>query len=197
MEIGEPLKTLGEIDTHELLNAILKLPENLWIHTPQQLNELTSTQSARAMLMVFTEGTGWPNIEVRKEAGWDPLQATAVPVMHSLLARHYRAGGTIIRAMVLRLPAGQTMRSGKEQHPSFHHSHRVYIPLASNSKVHNSLNDEPCEFKVGEAYEINHTSACTVVNNGESPSIVFVFDYVPADSATRQTSFTATIAQQA
>jgi hypothetical protein len=39
--------------------------------------------------MVFTDGEGWPNIEVTKDVGWDLLADEAVPLMHTILEDHY------------------------------------------------------------------------------------------------------------
>ena len=38
--------------------------------------------------MIFTDGSGWPEIEVRREAGWDLLAEQAVPLMQQILADH-------------------------------------------------------------------------------------------------------------
>ena len=56
--------------------------------------------------MVFTEGEGWPNIEVSKDQGWGLLAEEAVPLMHKILEDHYPAGGIIVRAIAARLEAG-------------------------------------------------------------------------------------------
>ena len=56
-------------------------------------------QHTQSVVMVFTDGDGWPNIEVSKDQGWDLPADEAVPLMHKILEDHYPAGGTIIRAM--------------------------------------------------------------------------------------------------
>ena len=74
-------------------------------------------QMTHSLVMIFTDGSGWPQIEVQRQAGWDLLAASAMPLMHQILADHYPLGGTIIRAMAARLQAGGVIKTAPRHAP--------------------------------------------------------------------------------
>ena len=131
--------------------------------------------------MVFTDGSGWPNIEISKQPGWDRLADVAVPVMHEIIERHYPAGGTIIRAMAAKLLAGGKIKPHKDSHPSFHHGHRIHVPITTNNRVRFMIDGRPYQFEVGQAYEINNQLQHSVMNKGAEDRITLIFDYVPPE----------------
>jgi hypothetical protein len=179
MDIDFPLKDLGEIDMQALSNKILSLDSEAWFdnsYRQQAYDVHTYTQS---LVMVFTTGEGWPNIEVSKQSAWDLLAEEAVPLMHSVLEKHYQPGGTIIRAMAAKLVSGGTIKPHVDKHPSFHASHRIHIPITTNPRVRFMIDGKPHNFEVGKAYEINNQKRHSVMNKGKEDRITFIFDYVP------------------
>ena len=98
MDIGVPIKELGCYDIEPLKNKILSLPEEAWWGNQFRQLEYEVHQHTQSIVLVFTDGQGWPNIEVAKDVGWDLLAEEALPLMHQILEDHYPRGGTIIRA---------------------------------------------------------------------------------------------------
>ena len=88
MEIGIPLKELGEYDINQLKQIILGLPEETWFGNQYRQLEYEVHEHTQSIVMVFTDGSNWPNIEVTREAGWDLLAEHAVPLMHQILKDH-------------------------------------------------------------------------------------------------------------
>ena len=84
MDIDVPLKDLGSVDIEPLRAAILALDEQVWEAQALRQNEYEVHQQTQSVVLVFTDGVGWPNIEVRKESGWDLLAEAAVPMMHGI-----------------------------------------------------------------------------------------------------------------
>ena len=106
MDIGVPIKDLGTYPVDALANTILSLPEDAWWGNQFRQHEYEVHQHTQSIVMVFTDGHGWPKIEVSRDKGWDLLADEALPLMHQVLEDHYPPGGTIIRAMAARLEAG-------------------------------------------------------------------------------------------
>lgn len=186
MDIGEPLNELGEIDIEDLRAAILGLDEESWHQNLHRQQEYEVHKSTKSVVLVFTDGSGWPNIEVTKEAGWDQLAGVAVPVMHQIIADHYPPGGTIIRAMAAKLLAGKVIRPHNDKHPSFHHGHRIHVPITTNSRVRFIIDGRPYRLEVGNAYELNNQKNHSVMNKGSEDRITFIFDYVPVNHIDRE-----------
>ena len=136
--------------------------------------------------MIFTDGSGWPEIEVRREAGWDLLAEQAVPLMQQILADHYPLGGTIIRAMAARLEPGGIIKTHRDSHPSFHYGHRIHIPIYTNPRVRFMIDGRPYKLEVGKVYEINNQRQHSVMNKGKEGRINFIFDYVPPEHLGRE-----------
>ena len=66
MDIDVPLRDLGEVDSSALRETILSVDPEAWFdnsYRQQAYDVHTYTQS---LVMVFTRGEGWPNIEVSK-----------------------------------------------------------------------------------------------------------------------------------
>lgn len=128
---------------------------------------------------MFTDGSNWPDSEIRKEPGWGRLADVAVPLMHEIIKKHYPEGGTIIRAMAAKLVASGKIKPHHDSHPSFHCGHRIHVPITSNPRVRFMIDGRPYQFQVGQAYEINNQKQHSVMNKGSEDRITFIFDYVP------------------
>ncbi|MDA1280998.1 MAG: aspartyl/asparaginyl beta-hydroxylase domain-containing protein [Chloroflexi bacterium] len=185
MNIDKPLRELGEVDSAALVERILCQDEKAWHEDDYRQQQYDVHRETESIVMVFTHGENWPSSEIRKEPGWDRLADVAVPLMHEIIAKHYPAGGTIIRAMAAKLLAGCKITPHTDKHPSFHAGHRIHVPITSNPRVRFMIDGRPYQFKVGEAYEINNQMTHSVANKGVEDRITFIFDYVPAENLGR------------
>lgn len=179
MDIGLPLRELGAFDSSALRAAILDQDKAAWNEDQYRQDEYEVHRQTESIVVVFTDGSGWPDSEVRKEPGWDRLAEVALPLMHEIIDKHYPKGGTIIRAMAAKLLAGGRIDPHSDVHPSFHCGHRIHIPITTNPRVRFMIDGRPYQFKVGEVYELNNQKQHSVMNNGSEDRITFIFDYVP------------------
>ena len=183
MDIETPLKRLGTVAIEPLQEAILAQQDHVWGEQTQRQLEYEVHRQTQSIVMVFTDGSGWPQIEVSKQPGWEHLAATAVPLMHAIIQQHYPVGGSIIRAMAAKLVAGGKIKPHRDSHPSFHHSHRIHVPITTNPRVRFMIDGRPYQLKVGEAYELNNQKTHSVMNKGQEDRITFIFDYLPPAGA--------------
>jgi hypothetical protein len=179
VDIEKPLRELGPVNVETLRQAILAQDEAAWHEEQVRQESYEVHKQTESIVLVFTDGNGWPNIEVRKEPGWDRLAEAAVPLMHDIIDRCYPKGGTIIRAMAAKLLVGGKIRPHRDSHPSFHHGHRIHVPITTNTRVRFIIDGRPYHFAVGQAYELNNQLTHSVANKGAEDRITFIFDYVP------------------
>jgi hypothetical protein len=179
MEIGEPLRELGPVGIDPLRAAILAQDEVAWREQEQRQNDYEVHRQTESIVLVFADGSKWPEIVVSRQPGWDRLAEVAVPVMHDIIGRFYEPGGSIIRAMAAKLLRGAIIRPHRDTHPSFHHSHRIHVPITTNPRVRFMIDGRPFHLQVGMAYEINNQKMHSVMNKGTEDRITFIFDYVP------------------
>jgi aspartyl/asparaginyl beta-hydroxylase (cupin superfamily) len=112
--------------------------------------------------------------------------------MHELIGRAYPAGGTIIRAMAAKLLSRGRINPHFDSHVTFRRSHRIHVPITTNSRVRFIIDGRPYQMNVGEAYEINNQKTHSVMNSGGEDRITFIFDYMPPEQiATRRPEYTA------
>lgn len=181
MNIDVPLRELGAVDCGELCEAVLAQEEPAWHEDKFRQEAFEVHHSTLSIVLLFVAIERWPNIVVSKEPGWPRLADVALPLMNDIISRHYEPGGTVIRAMAAKLVAGGKITPHVDQHPSFHHGHRIHVPITTNPRVRFMIDGRPYQLKVGEAYEINNQLTHSVMNKGSDDRITFIFDYVPRE----------------
>jgi hypothetical protein len=179
MKIDVPLRCLGTVPMEALRDAILAQDETAWLEQEQRQQDYEVHSQTRSIVLVFTDGAGWPVIEVTQQPGWARLAGVAVPLMQDIVRRWYPAGGTIIRAMAAKLLAGAKILPHRDSHPSFAYGHRIHVPITTNPRVRFMIDGRPYQLEVGQAYEINNQMVHSVMNKGAADRITFIFDYVP------------------
>ena len=185
MDIDTSINNLGSIEIESLQKEILSQEDVAWREQDYRQKEYDVHTYTESIVMVFTDGSGWPNIEVSKQPGWDRLAESAVPMMHKIVETYYPPGGTIIRAMAAKLLAGGIIKPHVDAHPSFRHGHRIHLPITTNPRVRFMIDGRPYQMEVGQAYEINNQKRHSVMNKGDEDRITFIFDYVPPDHIDR------------
>jgi len=179
VDIDVPLKDLGKVPVDALRASIDALQREAWLDNQQRQQDYDVHRRTESVVMIFTSGDGWPDITVTREAGWELLQESAVPLMMGIIRENYPVGGTIIRAMAAKLLPGEVITPHRDAHPSFHNSHRIHVPISTNSRVRFMIDGQPYKLEVGKAYEINNQKTHSVMNKGNEERINFIFDYVP------------------
>ena len=85
MDIGVPLRELGGIDSLALREVILGIDDGVWLENSYRQNAYDVHTQTHSLVMLFTDGQGWPDIEISKESAWDLLESEAMPLMDSIL----------------------------------------------------------------------------------------------------------------
>ena len=65
------------MDVEPLRVRILAQEESAWYEQKLRQNEYDVHRYTESIVLVFTDGSGWPNIEVSKQPGWGrPTKST-------------------------------------------------------------------------------------------------------------------------
>jgi hypothetical protein len=190
MDIGIPFRELGAVDSTALRDAVLAQEDRAWQEDNYRQEAFEVHHATQSIVVLFVDIDRWPDIVVKKEPGWPRLADVALPLMNDIISRHYGPGGTVIRAMAAKLVAGGKITPHVDRHPSFHHGHRIHVPVSTNARVRFMIDGQPYQLKVGEAYEINNQLTHSVMNKGSEDRITFIFDYVPRERVAGTTSTT-------
>ena len=75
MDIEQPLKTLGRVDSQALVDAVLSLPGEAWQANQQRQQDYDVHRRTESIVLIFTDGEGWPDISItRRRVGRGCLQ---------------------------------------------------------------------------------------------------------------------------
>lgn len=177
MLLHEPTIPLGTFDCRALSEKVLSLGEEAWGCDSRRQQDYDVHAQTQSIILLACEG--WPKMTISRGNGWDLLAAQAVPVMDEVVRRHYPPGGSVLRAMMARLPAGCRISRHLDSHPSFSVAHRIHVPLVTNADVEFVVAEERVAPRPHFAFELNNHLYHRVANNGSTSRIHFIFDYAP------------------
>lgn len=178
MDIGIAQKCLGDLDVSLLKEVILSQEVAAWHEQKHRQEKYDVHRSTESIVLLFCDEE-WPDATVFKEPGWDRLAHVALPIMERIIESYYEPGGEILRAMASKLLAGEHIDPHTDNLESFHHGHRIHIPISTNPTVRFMIDGRPYLFEVGKVYEINNQKTHSVINAGREDRIHFIFDYAP------------------
>ncbi|HEX5765523.1 MAG TPA: hypothetical protein VFY27_08140 [Woeseiaceae bacterium] len=139
MNIDIPLRELGPVDSTALRDAVLAQVDRAWQEDIYRQEAFEVQRSIQSIVVLFVDIDRWPDIVVEKEPGWPRLADAALPVMNDITtspaARSY--------AMAAKLVAGGKITPHVDRHPSFHHGHRIHVPISTSSRVRFMIDGKP------------------------------------------------------
>lgn len=185
MDLGVPIKDLGEVETTALREAILNQDDAAWDEDEQRQDDYDVHRQTKSIIVLFASQT-WPRVTITREKGWDRIAEVANPIMAEIIERFYPPGGTIIRAVAAKLVAGGKITPHIDTLESFAYGHRIHIPITTNKLVRFMIDGRPYRLEIGHVYEINNLKTHSVMNAGKEDRVTFIFDYVPPELAKEQ-----------
>lgn len=172
-------RDLGSLDCRELIDAVQQLDETAWTEKTYRQESFNVHRSTESIVLCFLDLDRWPDLVIARDVGWDRLGAAAEPVMDAIIGRHYEPGGSVIRAMAVRLRPGARITPHVDEHESLKISHRIHVPLITNPRVRFFIDGVPHRFEPGRAVEVNNQLSHSVMNDGKTSRVHFIFDYLP------------------
>ena len=172
-------RDLGPFDCHGLIDAVQRLDEAAWTEKTYRQESFNVHRSTESIVLCFVDLDRWPDLVIAREVGWERLGDTAAPLMDAIIDRRYEPGGSVIRAMVVRLRPGARITPHVDEHESLRISHRIHVPLITNPRVRFFIDGVPHRFEPGRAVEVNNQLSHSVMNDGKTSRVHFIFDYLP------------------
>ena len=173
------IRELGSFDCGGLIDAVQKLDEAAWTEKTYRQESFNVHRSTESIVLCFLDLERWPDLVITRDVGWDRFGDTAEPVMDAIIGRRYEPGGSVIRAMVVRLGPGARITPHVDEHDSLKISHRIHVPLITNPRVRFFIDGVPHRFEPGRAVEVNNQLSHSVMNDGKTSRVHFIFDYLP------------------
>ena len=179
LQASDRIRDLGPVPCAALLAAVHDLDEAAWTAKQYRQRSFNVHRSTQSIVLCFIDLDRWPSLAIARDVGWKRLGDGAEPVMEAIISGSYPSGGVVIRAMAVRLPAGARITPHVDRHESLRSSHRIHLPLVTNPRVRFFIDGVPHRFEAGRAVEVNNQLSHSVMNDGPSDRIHFIFDYLP------------------
>lgn len=179
MDIGRPIRELGEVDVSGLVDAVNTLDPEVWERNDLRQKTFDVHSQTKSIVLLFA--SGWPEMKITRHEEWDLLADHVQPLIQQIIRAKYSGGGTVIQAIVANLKAGGQIDRHFDSAPHLILAHRIHLPLQTNPDVRFLIADVRYEMKVGEAYEINNQLEHEVYNDSEEDRYHLIFDYISPD----------------
>ena len=176
MNINENFIDFGKVNVEPWLNRVSQIPKDEWDKYTWRQDENPMHGASKTLAIIYDNdfrhfnGTKHPLYD---ELDFDNLITPIVDV----LEKHYKSG-YVVRAVLVNLPAGKSIKPHKDIGPSYGLSHRIHIPLiCEHDKVEYVVEGESRFFEIGQMFELNNMRLHEVNNRGETDRINLLFDF--------------------
>lgn len=170
------VRCLGAVDVSALTALVKRLSEKAWQREDaQKENDYDCFHHTRHIVFRFIEGNNCPRRHYSRPIWhvWRPLLARA---MAEATASYRFAEPVYPKAMLARLQAGHGIDAHSDGEGSHPLTHRIHVPLVTNSRATLTVGDSQFHLRVGHAYEVNNLATHCVHNGGEDDRVHFIFE---------------------
>ncbi len=178
---------IGELDTTALIQKVLDLPERQWQGDAFRQQRYDVHRDTQTIHLVFdpdfrhTHPTRLPALQLFEQELRPTLKMVADHFDDSPKGRELFETfgmGYFVRANLVRLKSGGNITEHTDNNFSLVHSHRVHLPIITNTRVEFTVGDETANMNQGELYEINNRRMHSVINAGATDRVHLILDYV-------------------
>lgn len=170
------VRCLGAVDVAALAALVQRVSDKAWQREDaRKENDYDCFHHTRHIVFRFIEGNRSP-WHYYSTPIWQVWRPWLVRVMREAVVSYGFAAPTYPKAMLARLQAGHgidTHCDGEGSHPF---THRIHVPLFTNSRATLTVDDSQFHLRTGCAYEVNNLVQHCVHNGGENDRIHFVFE---------------------
>jgi len=181
MEQSAEFIDFGSIDVTALIEAAVKIPDATW-DGDMMVQKANPTHAETRVLLFF-----WPDDVSDASTGapqpaWEEYKDLVQPVVDKIKGIY--GEGSAPRAMLANLRPGAAIVPHTDTGGALRGSHRLHVPLQTNSDVDFIVNGDRKEMKIGRLYEFNNQLQHSVSNLGTESRIHLIIDYYRKDCGT-------------
>jgi hypothetical protein len=178
---------IGNLDVAALQQQVLSLSEQRWQGEAFRQQRYEVHRDTQTIPLVFdpdfrhTHPTKLPALREFESLIRPALKMAAdhfddSPKGWELFEEH--GMGYFVRANLVRLKSGGEITQHTDNNFSLVHSHRVHLPVVTNTEVAFTVGNETINMKEGALYEINNRRMHSVRNAGAEARVHLILDYV-------------------
>lgn len=176
IEKPQPIRALGPVDVSRLKAVVEKVSEQVWnAENSAKENAFAEFHHTRHIVFRFIEGRRDHRVSYDTQA-WGAWQGLVRPVLDAIAARYGFSDPDFPKVMLARLAAGHEIDSHIDGADTNRYTHKIHVPLQTNSQAYFDLGDETHVLAEGQAYEVNNLIPHGVRNEGAADRIHLIFE---------------------
>ncbi len=170
------IKRLIKVDGTEIFNFYSKLSENDWsIENKAKENNFPCFHHTQHIIFRFIEGNLDPKI-IYSNPIWEIAKPIFLPLFDQI-SDHYKFSKPCYpKVMLARLQAGHVINKHVDGAGSNKLTHKIHIPLQTNSDAIMIVEDHEMHLEKGYAYEVNNLISHGVQNTGKVDRIHLIIE---------------------
>lgn len=170
------LKELGNVDIEPVIKLLLKASENYWsAENTVKENKFNCFHHTQHIVLRFIKRNK-NHRDFYDGMGWPFFQPVLQPVFEHVVKSYNFSQPEYPKVMFARLQAKQKIDIHRDGAGSNLHTHKIHIPLQTNSDVKFIIADKQFYLKQGMAYEVNNIVPHGVLNEGDQDRIHLIFE---------------------
>ena len=171
------VRELGPVDISAIQKEILALPHYFWKAQneakPNQFEALGRTEH-----IVFQFVQDYNNHQdVVNYPIWEDWKDKIQPILEATIKLYGYNRGEFSRIMLAKLPPQSKISLHIDPYESSNYTHKIHIPIQTNSDVEFWVGRKRYHFLEGYAYEVNNKALHGGINGGNTERINLIFEY--------------------
>lgn len=170
-----------EAEVGALRKAVEALDESEWYGDTSRQEAFPPHRQTQTIALIYDPDMRHSDPTVRP--AFARFRHLVEPIMQKVAA-HYPAvadgagAAYFIRAILVRLTAGESIKTHRDYGDSLSRAHRIHIPVVTNPGAEFAVAGHVRHLAAGGAWEINNRKPHAVRNNGAEARIHLILDYV-------------------
>lgn len=176
MNIKENFKDYGKVDIQPWLDKVQQIPNDEWDRYTWRQDANPMHGASKTLAIIYDND--FRHFNGTKHELYEKLDfENLINPLIQRLEDEYN-WGYVVRAVLVRLPAGKSIKSHKDIGGSYSLSHRIHVPLICEwDKVEYIVEEERRYFEIGQMFELNNMRQHEVNNYGSIDRINLLFDF--------------------
>tara|TARA_R110002072_G_scaffold303069_1_gene492567 strand:+ start:41122 stop:41694 length:573 start_codon:yes stop_codon:yes gene_type:complete len=169
------IRELGSVDLSALMPLVDAIPEDIWNEeNSRKENRFFCFSHTRHIVFRFMKGAD-PRNSYSKPL-WETWKPHLLPIMEQVTEAYGYSVRAYPKVMLARLEAGHEIDRHRDAGPSNYLTHKIHVPLQTNSEARMYIRPDYHHLRVGQAYELNNVISHGVENHGKTDRIHLIFE---------------------
>jgi len=171
------VKELGAVDIGPVEEMLNRINENVWrAENSGKENNFSCFHHTQHIVFKFISGNRENHRDFHDNPAWLLWQQVLLPIMSDAIKPYEYIDPVYPKAMLARLAAGYSIDAHVDQALSNLYTHKIHVPIRTNSQAQFFVNDVSNRLEQGIAYEVNNSAPHWVSNHGDTDRIHFIFE---------------------